>query len=398
MLCFINPGEIDPLTITTMGVNVKPGNASPIGFFGTGLKYAIAAGLRQGLEITIYSGLRKFTFQAKPQIIRDKEFGIVWMTEHLASDTISAPLGFTTDLGRQWELWQVYREFWANAKDEHGAVLSEPPAATAGQTRIVVSGMDKVHANRREFLLDESRVPLAENADVQLFAGVSNTIFYQGIRVFRSPDKATLFTYNFLRHLPLTEDRTMNGTWEASKMLATFIVRDLTDQHAIEEIIIAEAGWEKGLDLDWNIEPSETFLAAAAAMNRKWPLRLNSTARTVLYKKLPQLAEPTAATLSQIETMTIARALEFLSKIGYEIDYPVQYVENLGTGIHGRVINGKVYISRLALSRGTKWLAGTLLEEHLHKTTGMLDCSLELQQWLFDAFISAKEELLGEPL
>jgi hypothetical protein len=96
--------------------------------------------------------------------------------------------------------------------------------------------------------------------------------------------------------------------------------------------------------------------------------------------------------------MTIARALEFLSKIGYEIDYPVQYVENLCTRIHGRVINGKVYISRLALSRGTKWLAGTLLEEHLHKTTGMLDCSLELQQWLFDAFISAKAELLGEPI
>lgn len=49
---FENPGEIDPRMISTFGVNVKE-NDSAIGFFGTGLKYAIAILLRNHHRISI---------------------------------------------------------------------------------------------------------------------------------------------------------------------------------------------------------------------------------------------------------------------------------------------------------------------------------------------------------
>src|SRR5208282_5619824 len=97
---FTNPGEIDPRTITTLGVSVKE-TKSPIGFFGTGLKIAIAVLLRNHQRITIYSGLTKYEFSCAPETIRGQEFNIVQMN--------NIPLGFTTDMGKVWEMWMAYR-------------------------------------------------------------------------------------------------------------------------------------------------------------------------------------------------------------------------------------------------------------------------------------------------
>lgn len=57
MILFQNPGEIDLLSIASFGVSVKEGE-NPIGFFGTGLKYAIAVLLRTGHRITVMTGPR----------------------------------------------------------------------------------------------------------------------------------------------------------------------------------------------------------------------------------------------------------------------------------------------------------------------------------------------------
>lgn len=52
---FRNKGIIDPRSITTFGVSSKD-SESAIGYFGTGLKYAIAILLREGCKIDIYTG------------------------------------------------------------------------------------------------------------------------------------------------------------------------------------------------------------------------------------------------------------------------------------------------------------------------------------------------------
>ena len=49
-------GEIEPLLIRTFGVSVKD-SESPIGFFGTGLKYALAILLRERHDVIIQSGV-----------------------------------------------------------------------------------------------------------------------------------------------------------------------------------------------------------------------------------------------------------------------------------------------------------------------------------------------------
>lgn len=106
MIIFENLGEIDFRSISHFGINVKPGK-SPIGFFGTGLKYAIAVLMRTGQKVTIYSGLSKCTIGTEESEFRGKNFNFIKAT---VDDNPSYDIGFTTELGKMWPLWAAYRE------------------------------------------------------------------------------------------------------------------------------------------------------------------------------------------------------------------------------------------------------------------------------------------------
>ena len=77
---FQNPGVIDAVSITTFGVSSKNDKSTAIGFFGTGLKYAIAVILRTGGNITIYSGDSVYDFSVQRQKVRNDEFDFIYMT------------------------------------------------------------------------------------------------------------------------------------------------------------------------------------------------------------------------------------------------------------------------------------------------------------------------------
>ena len=120
MLYFHNPGEIDIRGATVAGLSAKEGD-TPIGFFGTGLKYALATALRFKCQVIIHSGTKTHIFWLKNETIRGKPFDTIQMQTD-RGDFVD--LGFTTELGKTWELWMSYREFLCNALDE-GASFSE---------------------------------------------------------------------------------------------------------------------------------------------------------------------------------------------------------------------------------------------------------------------------------
>jgi hypothetical protein len=101
---------------------------------------------------------------------------------------------------------------------------------------------------------------------------------------------------------------------------------------------------------------------------------------------------------TKVEQIQMTRAIEFLSTIGVEIKTPVLLATNLGEGIVGLYRDKKIYISKLAFAKGTKYLAGTLLEEWAHAEMKQFDYSREFQNWLIDKIISIGEEKNGEPL
>ena len=90
---FMNNGDFDVRTMTTFGVSVKTKD-EPIGFFGTGFKYAVAIILRMQGQISIKTKSGEFVFTVHREKIRDEEFDLVYINDKEA--------GFTTRLGINW--------------------------------------------------------------------------------------------------------------------------------------------------------------------------------------------------------------------------------------------------------------------------------------------------------
>lgn len=96
---FANEGLIDLDVIRTMGVNIKT-NDNPIGYFGTGLKFAIATLLRTGHSVNLHRGDVRFEFSARRENIRNvnmNESARTLLEKHNAEEADFKPCGSLTD-------------------------------------------------------------------------------------------------------------------------------------------------------------------------------------------------------------------------------------------------------------------------------------------------------------
>lgn len=399
MLVFANQGLLDPRVITTMGVNVKPNSASPIGYFGTGLKYAIATTLRLGGEINIWSGGKRYFFFSQKEEIRGKWFDLVYMSEY---DARSEPartqqLPFTLELGKNWERWMVLRELYSNCQDEGGEVLLAD--SEDWETKIVLEGFDDDWLARGEWLLMGQ--PFEKTEDLWIWPGESSVIYYHGIRVTKL-DRPTKFTYDIRSSQRLSEDRTLD-TWSARRALAGSMMKEVRNQGVLKAVLTADGKSYFDGEMEypsWNGEPSQAFLTTikSAFKNRRGTLNRSALdlARRHIREELVEESSP----LSRIEQEALDKALKFLREIlGFRVEEEIVVQDSLGDHwLHGMAANGKIYLSRASFGKGTKFLASTLLEEHLHISEGLVDESRGLQDRLFDLVISMGERVMGRPL
>ena len=280
MIVFENEGEIDPRLAMLIGVNVKE-SASAVGFLGTGLKYAIACLSRWGETIKIQSGAAEFNFVAEDQEIRGRTFGILSMCGPCGR----AALGFTTEFGKRWEPWMVYRELWCNAYDEpsprvyaledHGSA----PTPKAGLTRVIVRGpkIEMAHQDRNTFILQD-RIPLHVVDGLEIYEGAGERIFYRGVAV-QKPDKPGLYTYNITEHIYLTEDRTA-GSYSTDPIIARGLTR-IENKTVIERTLMApRENLESRLDYDYARDPSDAWVASAEHFVASQPLDVPASVRS----------------------------------------------------------------------------------------------------------------------
>lgn len=176
MLTFMTPTALPIEAATTMGISAKEGD-KPIGKFGTGLKYAIAGILRLSGTISVRIDSDEYVFTTTDSIIREKPFRIV--------NCNNVPCGFTTDLGKHWQPWQIFRELASNALDEGGSWVSGSDAELSGRTLMVVNcrevesaGLeDKVFLDR-----DNRALLLGSTVGAQIYDGPSQHYYFRGIR------------------------------------------------------------------------------------------------------------------------------------------------------------------------------------------------------------------------
>jgi len=370
---FSNSGELDLDVIRTMGVSVKDGS-NPIGYFGTGLKYALATLLRTGHHISLQNGDRTVHFGTIKKTIRGEEFEIVTMD--------GEQLGFTTDLGKNWEVWHAYRELASNAMDEGGRVTG---AFEEADVQFCVTGpeISEVHQRRGDiFLMSE---PFAIADGVEIHRGRSRFLFYRGVRVYQLP-KETAFTYNFTCDMRLTEDRTLASLFDANYKLATRLPRS-EDPSFASKVVNPEGGhYELSLEFGDCWDPSEEFLDALQKYKNN--AKMSENHRKLLMNKRPSTDEYDIMKLDDQQQALVAEACQMLRVVNCIVrPEELTFVEHLGPNVYAAVKGGKMLITRQCIANGLDFTAITIYEEWIHDCMGYADESRGMQQFLFDKIL-----------
>lgn len=400
-LIFSNPGKLDLNFIKLMGVSVKETD-SAIGFFGTGLKYAIATILRNNGELRIYMGDEFYQFKTKDLELRGKSFQQILMNDE--------PLPFTTELGKQWEPWMAIRELYSNALDEGGDMsYGNVMPRDDGNTHIVVWGAEFIDAynERRRYFISKDEEPLLTTPFADVYAQVGaipdSAFYYKGIKVgeFSAPGK---YRYNFKCALSLTEDRTSKYSFEIKEALEKTILSSNNAEFIRSCLVskdVMEAALSFGLPYTY-LEPSRAFVELVESLSVTRPRDFNLGAQRWLDRRNAVQRKYVPVAPTKIQAKQIEKSLECLRKMGYaqEVDlYPLRVTTSLGEGIMGQALDGVMWISRDAFDNGTKYVCSTILEEFVHLKLGYADYTRQLQTWLFDRIVSMAEDyVLGEPL
>lgn len=402
MIIFKNKGVIDLAAITTFGISAKE-TENPIGFFGTGLKYSIAVIMRENQSLTLMADTVEYTFRKVVDKFRGKDFQFI---EMIGDDDSRTRLPFTTELGKNWKLWQAYRELYCNTKDENGTIETVSDVKHfGGETTFVVKGneFEKIHSERSLYFLDiNASLLIQSNGYVEIYDKPSKNIFYKGIRV-HDLDRPALFTYNFVGKIDLTEDRTMMYVaYECGQII--HCAAKIEDERVLMKMLMAGENTLEG-GFDWSA-PSVHSPAFEKIVHREFEFNneeINKTAfkihraKNKLDAKSYVIHEPTS-----VENMMLERCMEIIQKVFPHFDgYEYMVVQNLGasTMALADISLSKFYISRECFKMGTKFLLSTMIEELTHLHYKYRDCTREMQTHLFDTISTLIEEhVLEEPV
>ncbi len=399
---FENDGEIDPRSISTFGVSVKE-NENPIGYFGTGLKYAISILLRNNHSVSVYSGKEAHEFSLKEVTIRGKIFNLITMN--------GAELPITTELGKNWDIWQAFREIYCNCMDEGGTTHHTylKPSPKPGKTIFVVKGHEfkKAFDDRNNIVLSLDKSMNLVGGGIEVYDQPTWFLYYRGVRVLTLSHVA-LFTYNIIDDLELTEDRTIKYESNAIDKLPRALAR-LKEKGLIRKAILAKPDtFESGLNFDrlcyWMEIVSDEFKEVIEYEYNLNNDKINRTAIT-LHKHIVNTAASKnyqQIELSLIEKLQAEKCIRLAKRLYEDFsDYEIMYVKTLGQNTMALADPNerRMIISRQCFERGTKYLFATMLEEYAHLKTGHADHTRELQTWLFDNICTlAETHVFKEPI
>lgn len=382
---FQNLGLIDLRAVKTFGVSVKEGE-NPIGFFGTGLKYAVAILLRNGHEVTLWRGMDRHEFGTTKAVVRGEEFEIVTLD--------GEELGLTTQVGKTWKMWQAFRELYCNTTDEGGVSKPNEIEPIPGFTTIVVRGdaFAREHDKIAEVILQSQPVCSSEPVDIHPQAGYS--VFYRGVRV-HDLQQRSLYTYNINKSIDLTEDRTAKHNFQIVWAIAGVILNSENDA-ILRRVLTAPKGtFEQGLNYsDALTGAGEAFLRVVGELRREMHEDLNESAKRLHIESSGEAHQFEEMPLTDTERRELNDAIAFCESVGFNITkYPVFVSETLGKGILGLAVKDKqeIWISRHCMMMGRRMLIGTLMEEFLHLAHGLEDESRAMQNFLFDLVVTLAE-------
>jgi hypothetical protein len=384
MITFITPTALPIEAATTMGVSVKDGDA--IGKFGTGLKYAIAGILRLGGSIVAHIDGERHEFDARSASIRGREFRIVHHN--------GVPCGFTTELGKHWEPWQLFRELASNTLDEHGSWTREETSPDSARTVIQVRCREVEDSEREEQVFIAKTDPLIESSlGATVYAAPSRHYYFRGIRAgsFRGIAPVTVDVCNG----SLSEDRLLDLSTVQTELAWAFRTTTKFDETFMLSVLAQhEAGdfwveninqYQVGTELP---EPLIAFLSARPKFVKHPALRkaLDGHLRKGRIGRWDEIQ-------MDARHQSLVRAGEELCRqVGVDLipRERVHFTRDLGDSVLALTCmdTRDVWFStKLAMLGRDEFLSG-YLEEAMHAMTGYQDCTRELQNALLSLVIA----------
>lgn len=374
---FANSGALELDLIRIMGAHVKV-NDNPIGHFGTGLKYAIATLVRTGHKITLMINGEQYRFTKREKTIRDKVFEMIYMNDE--------QLSFTTDLGKNWEPWQAYRELHSNTLDENGSIGE---SMVVDDTVFIVqgSGIQNAYYDKSNIFLD-TRYPDVITPSYNIMLKGSKHCYYRGVRVY-DPAKPTMLTYNRLKEGKLTEDRTFASVHDFTYYLINDIATQITNPDVIEMIVTANGNYmESSFDFSMvHGEPSQAFLRAVDNIGLR-KCTNESAWRLFMKHSKQETHEPEEVMMTNNEQQIVFDAILLVKKLGVHLKRDeFKIVESLGPNVLARIAGNQVYLAKQTIAMGTGTVAGTLFEEYCHQHLGYIDETRTFQNYLIDKIV-----------
>lgn len=279
---FKTPTTIPLEAFSLLGINVKT-STNAIGRFGTGLKYAVAVILRHGGKIQLFIDGVEYEFYLSKKDFRGKTFQQVRMRKRdgIGKWLSSKALPFTTEFGKDWSLWQAYRELESNTRDEDGETETlEDGAILPGYggkgTLICVDchGFQEAMEESGVFLEVSSATRAHSCSMVDIYDAPSKYLYYQGIRVFNLRYPARL-TYDFKApHVKLTEDRTAENSWMLMYYIAAVLKDGFRDKGVLYKALSKSKNDERyeptfetqDLNFDCTGSGSDTFMSVSRGL------------------------------------------------------------------------------------------------------------------------------------
>ena len=393
MIIFHNPGLIEPNAFRLSGASVK--QEGSFGRFGTGLKYAVATILRTEGMITVHSGDRTFRFELETSVLKTVCFSEVVLVEDaldqqgqpIPGAAVRTPLGFTVDLGKDWEPWMAVRELGCNARDEDGDWNVVHNDDVAGWTFGAKDGPEET-----VFLIDWPKVEetweatlaqtfapaaevLLEEAGVRVLPGPSDYLYHRGVRVWKLPKPST-FTYDVTAPVELTEDRTVKYSFCVVANVRNMILAT-TDRSIIAAAVSAsKETWEGGFDWtgqQWSPhDPGHDWVEEVATLREVKASLSKSATDVFLAHSAIKTATRYAGGSYEAKTGTFGEAADELSELGIDVtEVNVFVIDELPGEAHSTIRGGSVYATKALIEDGSRLqIAKEMLTRYLEVKSG----------------------------
>ena len=388
-----NTGVITPQALHLLGASTKSNDATKIGQFGSGNKYALAYLLRNDYDIRVFGGNDEISLQLKPEVFRDTHFNVL----HINGEKTS----ITTAMGKDWEFWQAMREVYCNALDEGEASLElvNNISPEQGVTQFYIENKSTVvdfMANFNNYFAENKEVLFeCEDGRVLTKSGTTANIYRKGIRCFET-QKVSSFDYD-LNQVEINEDRLVRYYWTLESRLWNLIFQ-CTNKSVIRQILMdsSDSKFIEGSLSDYcdinSSKLSEEFKevlkeSRVAPIGMGGLLSTEELAQTMLIPTkifnsirggISDENVPDAFKVgvngemfrkidwTALYNEKIRKALEYLEVVGFAIEYPVNLARFDNKQILGAALKGEIYISEIGMEQGVGGIVKTLIEEYIH--------------------------------